>query len=69
MARNADPHPSPDLPDSPGSVPHFPTGTPEPDKGIGLERPGRQSEVPGEDYPPERKPFPDHTPDPGITHE
>ncbi len=59
MARN-DPHPPPDDPQT-GPVPHFPTGVPEPgdDNDIGLERPGQPSEVPGEDYPPERKPFPD----------
>jgi hypothetical protein len=69
MARNADPHPKPDNPQpQPGPVPHFPVGVPAPDKGIGLERPGRVTEVPGEDYPPERKPFPDTVPDPGITH-
>jgi hypothetical protein len=69
MADNADPHPAPDLPDT-GPVPHFPVGTPKP-----LRSPPPQpsvqenEEVPGEDYPPARQPFPDNTPDPGITHQ
>jgi hypothetical protein len=66
MARNPDPHPEPDNPTE-GVVPHFPPGMP-PVKGIDLPRPGvGRDEVPGADYPPERKPFPDHTPDPGIS--
>ena len=66
MARNGDPHPTPDDPNT-GPAPHFPNGTPKPDKGIRLEKPGEPREVPGEDYPPERKPFPDTVPDPGIS--
>ena len=68
MARNTDPDPAPDDPNE-GPTPHFPNGVPKPDDGIGLEKPGTPSEVPGEDYPPARKPFPDHTPDPGISHQ
>jgi hypothetical protein len=51
MARNTDPHPAPDDPNE-GPTPHFPNGVPKPDDGIGLEKPGTPSEVPGEDYPP-----------------
>ena len=68
MARNADPHPPPDDPNE-GPAPHFPPGT-NPRKDIDMPRPGSIKEVvPGGDFPPERKPFPDHTPDPGVTHE
>ena len=70
MARNGDSHPAPKTPDEgPGPVPHFPTGTPKP-----LKNPPPEPsiidnpEVPGKDYPPARKPFPDHTPDPGVSH-
>jgi hypothetical protein len=66
MARNGDSHPTPDDPNT-GPVPHFPPGTPKPQNVIELERPGKPTEVPGEDYPPERKPFPDTLPDPGIS--
>lgn len=66
MARNGETHPPPDTSDE-GPVPHFPTGMPPQTRDIGLERPGRITEVPGEDYPPERRPFPDTVPDPGIS--
>jgi hypothetical protein len=66
MPRHTDPHPPPDNPNE-GPVPHFPDVVPPPDRrDIGLEKPGRVTELP--DYPPERKPFPDTVPDPGITH-
>ena len=67
MTRNGDSHPAPDDPNI-GPVPHFPPGTAKPQTGVELERPGERNEVPGEDYPPERKPFPDTVPDPGIEH-
>jgi hypothetical protein len=66
MARNGDAHPTPDDPNE-GPTPHFPPGMPAPVKDIGLERPGKATELPGSDYPPARKPFPDHTVDPGVT--
>lgn len=67
MAHNTDPHPKPENPNT-DPVPHIPEGTPKPDKGIGLEVPGEPREVPGEDYPPARKPFPDKLPDPTVEH-
>jgi len=69
MAPNADPHPTP-INSNPGAAPHIPQGTPRPDPAPPME-PGvlDNEEVPGKDYPPARKPFPDHLPDPGISHE
>lgn len=64
MARNADPHPAPSNPDE-GPAPQFPPGAAPPGKIDNLPRPG----VRPDETPPERKPFPDVTPDPGITHE
>ena len=65
MARKNQSDPKPDEANE-GPTPPFPGGIPRPDKGIGLERPGRITDTPGADYPPERKPFPDSVPDPGI---
>jgi hypothetical protein len=63
MARNGDPHPAPDDPNE-GPAPKFPPGN-APDRGVSPPRPSVIPPEPPETTP-ARRPFPDHTTDPGI---